>query len=195
MTVLISVAFLGSLRTVTQMIPYKISIVLLSGSLNLTTIIKAQEKVWFLISLLPMFLIFLISMLAETNRHPFDLPEAESELVSGYNVEYSGMSFALFFLGEYASMFLMSCLTVIFFLGGWNFFFSVTWLYPFIFGIKSIFFIFIFIWARAALPRFRYDQLMRLGWKVFCPFTLAWTLFLASFIVFFDIYGTYVIIT
>jgi len=194
-------AFLGSLRTVAQMISYEISIgfiivsiVLLSGSSNLSIIVKAQENIWYLVPLFPMFLMFLISMLAETNRHPFDLPEAESELVSGYNVEYSGMSFALFFLGEYASMFLMSSLTVLFFLGGWNFPFLPIFLAPFIFGLKSTFFIFLFIWARAALPRYRYDQLMRLGWKIFCPFTLAWTIFLASVIVFFDLYGTFITI-
>jgi len=190
-------AFLGSLRTVAQMISYEISIgfiiisvVLVSNSLNLTTIIEAQTSIWYCIPLLPMFLMFIVSMLAETNRHPFDLPEAESELVSGYNVEYSGMSFALFFLGEYASMLLMSTLAVIFFLGGWNIVplpYFLTFLYPFIFGFKTMFFVFIFIWARAALPRYRYDQLMRLGWKIFCPFTLAWTIFLSSYIVFFNI--------
>jgi NADH-quinone oxidoreductase subunit H len=126
-------------------------------------------------------------MLAETNRHPFDLPEAESELVSGYNVEYSGMSFALFFLGEYASMLLMSCIAVVFFCGGWFFIINFEILEPFFFGLKSMFFIFIFIWARAALPRYRYDQLMRLGWKVFCPFTLAWVIFLSSFVILFNI--------
>jgi len=177
-------AFLGSLRTVAQMISYEISIgfivisiVIISGSLNLTYIVSAQKKIWYLIPLFPMFLMFIISMLAETNRHPFDLPEAESELVSGYNVEYSGMSFALFFLGEYASMLLMSSVAVIFFCGGWSFFLDIDFLQPFFFGIKTMFFVFIFIWARAALPRYRYDQLMRLGWKIFCPFTLAWTIF------------------
>ena len=182
-------AFLGSLRTVAQMISYEISIgfivvslVILSGSANLITIVNNQENIWYCVPLFPMFLMFLISMLAETNRHPFDLPEAESELVSGYNVEYSGMSFALFFLGEYASMLLMSCISVIFFCGGWFFFINFKFLEPFIFGLKSIFFVFFFVWARAALPRYRYDQLMRLGWKVFCPFTLAWTIFLSSFI-------------
>lgn len=189
-------AFLGSLRTVAQMISYEISIgfiiisiILLSGSLNLNVIVSAQLNIWYFIPLFPMFLMFLVSMLAETNRHPFDLPEAESELVSGYNVEYSGMSFALFFLGEYASMYLMSSLTVIFFLGGWHFPFIPFFFYPFIFGFKTMLFIFLFIWARAALPRYRYDQLMRLGWKIFCPFTLAWTIFLSSIIVFFNIFG------
>jgi NADH-quinone oxidoreductase subunit H len=187
-------AFLGSLRTVAQMISYEISIgfviislVILSGSSNLSIIVEAQEDLWYCIPLFPMFLIFIISMLAETNRHPFDLPEAESELVSGYNVEYSGMSFALFFLGEYSSMLLMSCISVIFFFGGWFLVLDLEWFSPFVFGLKSMLFIFIFVWARAALPRYRYDQLMRLGWKVFCPFTLAWTIFLSSFVVLFNI--------
>ena len=188
-------AFLGSLRTVAQMISYEISIgftivsiVILARSSNLSEIVYAQSYIWYAIPLFPLFLIFLVSMLAETNRHPFDLPEAESELVSGYNVEYSGMSFALFFLGEYASMFLMSCLAVLFFLGGWSMpFYVPSSLLPFCFGLKSTIFVFFFIWSRAALPRYRYDQLMRLGWKVFCPFTLAWTLFLVSFIVFFNV--------
>jgi len=180
-------AFLGSLRTVAQMISYEISIgfiiiavVLFTNSLNLNTIIFLQKNIWFCIPLFPMFLMFIISMLAETNRHPFDLPEAESELVSGYNVEYSWMSFALFFLGEYSAMFFMSSYIVVLFLGGsflpLNFFFFQ----PFIFGFKVIFFIFIFIWARAALPRYRYDQLMRLGWKIFCPFSLGWLVFTSS---------------
>jgi NADH-quinone oxidoreductase subunit H len=183
-------AFLGSLRTVAQMISYEISIgfiiisvVLLTNSLNLINIVYLQKNIWFLIPLFPMFLMFLVSMLAETNRHPFDLPEAESELVSGYNVEYSGMSFALFFLGEYAAMFLMSSYAVVLFCGGWflpiNFFIFE----PFVFGFKVMFFIFLFIWARAALPRYRYDQLMRLGWKVFCPFTLGWTIFISSILI------------
>lgn len=128
---------------------------------------------------------FIVSMLAETNRHPFDLPEAESELVSGYNVEYSGMSFALFFLGEYSTMFFMSSLSTILFMGGSFIIPGITILFiePFIFGFKTILFIFIFVWARAALPRYRYDQLMRLGWKVFCPVTLSIVIFLSSFLV------------
>jgi NADH-quinone oxidoreductase subunit H len=187
-------AFLGALRTVAQMISYEISIgfiivsiVILSGSLNLNFIVSSQKSLWYCIPLFPMFFMFVISMLAETNRHPFDLPEAESELVSGYNVEYSGMSFALFFLGEYSSMLLMSCIVVVFFCGGWFSLFNFDFLGPFVFGLKSMFFIFIFIWARAALPRYRYDQLMRLGWKVFCPFTLAWTIFLSSIVILFNI--------
>lgn len=184
-------AFLGSLRTVAQMISYEISIgfivvsiIILSGSLNLSQIVQSQKYFWYCFSLFPMFLMFIISMLAETNRHPFDLPEAESELVSGYNVEYSGMAFALFFLGEYSSMLLMSCIVVVFFFSGsLNPFINIFLFEPFIFGFKSILFIFIFVWARAALPRYRYDQLMRLGWKIFCPFTLAWTIFLSGFII------------
>jgi NADH-quinone oxidoreductase subunit H len=186
-------ALLGSLRTVAQMISYEISlgfiivsVVLVSESLNLSAIIQSQKYCWYFLPLFPIFLMFVVSMLAETNRQPFDLPEAESELVSGYNVEYSGMTFALFFLGEYASMFFMSSFAVVLFLGGWQFpfFDQFVILQPFIFGIKSTVFVFIFIWARAALPRYRYDQLMRLGWKVFCPITLGWTLFFSSFLVF-----------
>ena len=187
-------AFLGSLRTVAQMISYEISIgfiiislVILSGSSNLTVIVNAQNNLWYCIPLFPMFIMFIISMLAETNRHPFDLPEAESELVSGYNVEYSGMSFALFFLGEYASMLLMSCIAVVFFCGGWFFILNYEFLAPFIFGMKSMFFIFIFVWARAALPRYRYDQLMRLGWKIFLPLSLGWLFFTAGILISFNI--------
>jgi len=150
-------AFLGSLRTVAQMISYEISIgfivisiVIISGSLNLTYIVSAQKKIWYLIPLFPMFLMFIISMLAETNRHPFDLPEAESELVSGYNVEYSGMSFALFFLGEYASMLLMSSVAVIFFCGGWSFFLDIDFLQPFFLVLKQCF-LFLFLFGHVLL--------------------------------------------
>lgn len=185
-------AFLGSIRTVAQMISYEISIgfiiisiIINTNSLNLSDIIFSQRNIWFLIPLFPIFLMFIISMLAETNRHPFDLPEAESELVSGYNVEYSGMSFALFFLGEYSAMFFMSSLSTVLFMGGWFTISSIIILFiePFIFGFKTIIFIFLFVWARAALPRYRYDQLMRLGWKVFCPVTLSIVIFLSSFLV------------
>lgn len=186
-------AFLGSIRTVAQMISYEIvlgfilvSFVILTRSLNLSTIVKVQAiTIWFIIPLLPIFFFFIISMLAETNRHPFDLPEAESELVSGYNVEYSGMSFALFFLGEYSSMFFMSSLVVVFFFGGWHVPFINDYIpeifSPFIFGVKVSLFLFFFVWARGALPRYRYDQLMRLGWKVFCPIMLSWVIFLGYF--------------
>jgi NADH-quinone oxidoreductase subunit H len=190
-------AFLGALRSAAQMVSYEVSIgfilitvVLCAGSFNLSSIVLAQEKVWFCLPHLPMFVLFFISALAETNRHPFDLPEAEAELVSGYNVEYSAMGFALFFLGEYANMLLMSALTAILFLGGWlplfNFFpFSYIpgsiW-----FGLKIGFFVILFIVMRACLPRFRYDQLMSLGWKVFLPFSLGWLILTASILMSFN---------
>ena len=154
------------------MISYEISIgfvivcvIICSGSFNLSEIVFAQKAVWFFIPLFPMFLIFIISALAETNRHPFDLPEAEAEPVSGYNVEYSAMGFALFFLGEYANMLLMGAVISIFFLGGWSspFFFLEGFFGPFFLSLKICFFVFLFVWARAALPRYRYDQLMALG--------------------------------
>ena len=138
-----------------------------------------------------MLLLFFISCLAETNRAPFDLPEAEAELVAGYNVEYSSMGFALFFLGEYANMILMSVLCVILFLGGWLPPLNLTFFYwipsPMWLGLKTIFFLFLYIWVRAAFPRYRYDQLMRLGWKVFLPLSLAWVLFVAGVLVSFDL--------
>ena len=190
-------AFLGALRSAAQMVSYEVSIgfilitvVLCAGSFNLSSIVLAQEKAWFCMAHLPMFVLFFISALAETNRHPFDLPEAEAELVSGYNVEYSAMGFALFFLGEYANMLLMSALTAILFLGGWlplidifpfNFLPGSIW-----FGVKIAFFVILFIVARACLPRFRYDQLMNLGWKVFLPFSLGWLIFTASILISFN---------
>jgi|TARA_B110001469_G_scaffold127390_1_gene148081 NADH-quinone oxidoreductase subunit H len=190
-------AFLGSLRSAAQMISYEVSIgfivisvVLCSGSFNLSEIVFAQKKIWFVIPLLPMFLMFFVSALAETNRHPFDLPEAEAELVSGYNVEYSAMGFALFFLGEYANMLLMSSLTSIFFLGGWLPLFDVLpftllpgslWL-----GLKICIFVTMFCWIRAALPRYRYDQLMSLGWKTFLPISLGWVMLTASILISFN---------
>jgi NADH-quinone oxidoreductase subunit H len=175
--------FLGALRSTAQMISYEVSIgfviicvVICAGSFNLSQIVLAQQYVWFCIPLFPMFLIFIVSALAETNRHPFDLPEAEAELVSGYNVEYSAMGFALFFLGEYANMLLMSSLSSIFFLGGWlSPTILLSWLPgPFILSLKICLFVFIFVWARAALPRYRYDQLMALGWKCFLPLSIGW---------------------
>ena len=190
-------AFFGSLRSAAQMISYEVSIgfiiisVLLSvGSLNLTDIVLAQKNIWFFIPHFPMMVIFFISTLAETNRAPFDLPEAEAELVSGYHVEYSSMPFALFFLGEYANIVLMSAMTVILFFGGWlppfNFdFFYIIPGYIWFFA-KVSFFIFLFFWIRATFPRFRYDQLMRLGWKVFLPLSLFWLILTSSYIVFFD---------
>jgi len=190
-------AFLGSLRSTAQMISYEVSIglviicvLLCTGTLNLTKIVNYQQDVWYIIPLFPLFLIFFISSLAETNRTPFDLPEAEGELVAGYNVEYSSMGFALFFLGEYINMILMSSMSVILFLGGWlplfdivifNYIPEVAW-----FSIKTLFMMFVFVWVRATLPRYRYDQLMRLGWKVFLPLSLAWVVLVASILIMFD---------
>ena len=191
-------AFLGALRSAAQMVSYEVSIgfimitvLLAAGSLNLTDIVLAQKNSglahligvpeltflnWFWVPLLPMFVIFFVSVLAETNRHPFDLPEAEAELVSGYNVEYSAFIFAMFFLGEYINMILMSAMTVVLFMGGWLPPLDVSWLNwipgPIWFAAKVAFVLLIFILARAALPRYRYDQLMRLGWKIFLPTSL-----------------------
>jgi len=189
--------FLGSLRSAAQMISYEVSIgfiivnvCICAGSFNLSNIVIAQEKVWYIIPLLPMFFLFYISMLAETNRHPFDLPEAEAELVAGYNVEYSGAGFALFFLGEYANMILMSSLTVILFLGGWLPIFDILPFNlipgPIWFALKALIFVALFVWARAAYPRYRYDQLMRLGWKIFLPISLGWVLLTAGTLISFN---------
>lgn len=180
--------FLGSLRSAAQMISYEVSIGFIIvnicvcvGSFNLTQIVLAQEKVWFIIPLFPMFILFYISMLAETNRHPFDLPEAEAELVSGYNVEYSAMTFALFFLGEYANMLLMSTFSSLLFLGGWLPLFDILPLNilpgSFWLSIKIIIGVLFFILTRAALPRYRYDQLMHIGWKSFLPLSLGYLIF------------------
>jgi NADH-quinone oxidoreductase subunit H len=190
-------AFLGCLRSAAQMISYEVSIgfiiitvVLCAGSFNLSEIVFAQQKIWYIFPLLPMFLLFFVSALAETNRHPFDLPEAEAELVSGYNVEYSAMGFALFFLGEYANMLLMSSITSILFLGGWLPLFKVFPLTlvpsPFWFGVKICIFVIFFCWIRAALPRYRYDQLMTLGWKTFLPISLTWVLLTSSILICFN---------
>jgi NADH-quinone oxidoreductase subunit H len=188
--------FLAALRSASQMVSYEvsmgfiiISVLLLVGSLNLSKIVEAQRTVWFAIPLFPMFIIFFISTLAETNRHPFDLPEAESELVAGYQVEYSSMSFGLFMLGEYANMILMSAMTTVLFLGGWLAPFYLPtpdWMGPFWFVLKICLLLFVFVWVRATLPRYRYDQLMRLGWKVFLPFSLAWLVLTAAVLVYFD---------
>ncbi|HWA79789.1 MAG TPA: NADH-quinone oxidoreductase subunit NuoH [Acetobacteraceae bacterium] len=184
-------AFLGALRSAAQMVSYEVSIgfVLVSvllcvGSLNLNDIVLAQRNIWFCIPLFPMFVVFFISALAETNRAPFDLPEGESEIVAGFFVEYSAMAFALFFLGEYANMILMSALTTILFLGGWLSplpFAPFTWLPgPIWFIIKILICLFVFLWVRATFPRYRYDQLMRLGWKVFLPLSLGWLVLTAA---------------
>jgi NADH-quinone oxidoreductase subunit H len=191
-------AFLGALRSSAQMVSYEVSIgliiisvLLCAGSLNLSQIILAQKDIWYFIPLFPMCLLFFISSLAETNRHPFDLPEAEAELVSGYNVEYSAMTFALFFLGEYSNIIMMSGLNAILFLGGWlpPFNIAILTIIPgsLWFGLKTAFFIFLFIWVRAAFPRYRYDQLMRLGWKVFLPLSLAWVLLTSGILLGFDL--------
>lgn len=190
-------AFLGALRSAAQMVSYEvalgviiITVLICAGSLNLSEIVLAQQDVWYAVPLFPMFIMFYISALAETNRHPFDLPEAEAELVSGYNVEYSAMGFALFFLGEYANMLLMSGMTVVLFLGGWLPPFSFapfTWVPgPIWFGLKLILFAAGFAWARAAFPRYRYDQLMRLGWKIFLPLSLGWLFLTAGILMSFN---------
>lgn len=192
-------SFLGALRSTAQMISYELtigfsilSVVICSKSLNLISIILAQKTVWYCFPLFPVFLLFCIACLAETNRHPFDLPEAEAELVSGYNVEYSAMGFALFFLGEYANMLLMSSLTTILFLGGWlapyPFNLQLINVLPgsFWFSLKICFFVILFVVARAVLPRYRYDQLMRLGWKIFLPFTLSWFFYTFSLLISFN---------
>lgn len=184
-------AFLGGLRSAAQMVSYEVSIglvlvcvLLTTGSLNLSDIVTAERAFWVDLLLFPMFVVFVISALAETNRAPFDLPEGESELVGGYNVEYSSMTFALFFLGEYMNMILMSGMTAVLFMGGWLPPFGIEALAVipgFIWFIAKVCFVlFIFLWARATLPRYRYDQLMRLGWKIFLPLTLIWVVVTAG---------------
>ena len=194
-------AFLGALRSAAQMVSYEVSIgfviitvLLCVGSLNLSAIVEAQKTIWFAIPLLPMFVIFFVSALAETNRAPFDLPEGESELVAGYFVEYSSMTFALFFLGEYANMILMSGMTAVLFLGGWLPPIDIApfnWIPgPIWFFIKISLVLFCFLWVRATFPRYRYDQLMRLGWKVFLPLSLVWVVITAGVLIAFDIVPT-----
>ncbi len=190
--------FLGSIRSAAQMVSYEVSIgiiiinvLLCVGSLNLNEIVMAQKKMWFIVPLFPMFIIYFISALAETNRPPFDLPEAEAELVAGYQTEYSGMMYAMFWLGEYANILLMCALGSILFLGGWL---SPVDLYPFniipgaiwlIFKIILLFILFALV--KAIVPRYRYDQLMRLGWKVFLPLSLTWVVFTASYLFYFNL--------
>ena len=189
--------FLGAIRSAAQMVSYEVSIgfvivtvLLCVGSLNLVDIVVAQKKVWFAIPLFPMFVVFFISALAETNRPPFDLPEAEAELVAGYQTEYSGMMYALFWLGEYANILLMCAMGSILFLGGWlppldifplNVIPSPLWL---VFKILILFFVFALV--KAIVPRYRYDQLMRLGWKVFLPLSLVWVVIVSGFLVYFE---------
>jgi NADH-quinone oxidoreductase subunit H len=190
--------FLGALRSAAQMVSYEVSIgfiiitvLLCSGSLNLTDIVNSQKNIWYAIPLFPMFVVFFISALAETNRPPFDLPEAEAELVAGYQTEYSGMMYALFWLGEYANILLMCALGSILFLGGWfppadvyplNIIPGPIWLI-----IKILFLFFLFALVKAIVPRYRYDQLMRLGWKVFLPLSIFWVVLTASFLFFFNL--------
>ena len=190
--------FLGAIRSAAQMISYEVSIgviiinvLLCVGSLNLNDIVIAQKNVWFIVPLFPMFVIFFISSLAETNRPPFDLPEAEAELVAGYQTEYSGMMYAMFWLGEYANILLMCSMGSILFLGGWL---SPIEIYPFnlipgaIWLIFKILFLFIlFALVKAIVPRYRYDQLMRLGWKIFLPFSLTWVVLTASYLFYFNL--------
>ncbi|MDE1900291.1 MAG: NADH-quinone oxidoreductase subunit NuoH [Alphaproteobacteria bacterium] len=188
-------AFLGGLRSAAQMVSYEVSIglvivtvLLRTGSLNLSAIVEAQRNGWFACGMLfPMFIVFFISALAETNRHPFDLPEGESELVGGFNTEYSSMTFALFFLGEYANMILLSAMTSVLFLGGWlspvaalSFIPGIVWFFA-----KIAFCLFVFLWVRATLPRYRYDQLMRVGWRFFLPLSLLWVVVTAGYLVYF----------
>ena len=193
--------FLGAIRSAAQMVSYEVSIgviiinvLLCVGSLNLTDIVLAQEKIWFVIPLFPMFVIFFISALAETNRPPFDLPEAEAELVSGYQTEYSGMMYAMFWLGEYANILLMCALGSILFLGGWL---SPLNMYPFdiipspLWLILKILLLFtLFALVKAIVPRYRYDQLMKLGWKIFLPFSLIWVVLTAGYLLYFDLLPT-----
>tara|TARA_B100000579_G_scaffold430815_1_gene444857 strand:+ start:1067 stop:2074 length:1008 start_codon:yes stop_codon:yes gene_type:complete len=190
--------FLGSIRSAAQMVSYEVSIgviiinvLLCVGSLNLSDIVRAQENMWFVIPLFPMFVIFFISALAETNRPPFDLPEAEAELVAGYQTEYSGMMYAMFWLGEYANILLMCSLGSILFLGGWL---SPIDLYPFTLIPPPLWFIFkilvlfiLFALVKAVVPRYRYDQLMRLGWKIFLPLSLTWVVITASYLFYFNL--------
>jgi NADH-quinone oxidoreductase subunit H len=193
--------FLGAIRSAAQMVSYEVSIgviiinvLLCVGSLNLNDIVVAQQNMWFIIPLFPMFVIFFISALAETNRPPFDLPEAEAELVAGYQTEYSGMMYAMFWLGEYANILLMCAMGAILFLGGWM---SPIDIYPFtlvpgaIWLILKILFLFIlFALVKAIVPRYRYDQLMRLGWKVFLPLSLTWVVLTASYLFYFNLLPT-----
>ena len=193
--------FLGAIRSAAQMVSYEVSIgviiinvLLCVGSLNLTDIVLAQEKLWFVIPLFPMFVIFFISALAETNRPPFDLPEAEAELVAGYQTEYSGMMYAMFWLGEYANILLMCSMGSILFLGGWL---SPIDLYPFSFIpsplwliLKILLLFILFSLVKATVPRYRYDQLMKLGWKIFLPLSLIWVVLTASYLFYFNLLPT-----
>lgn len=181
-------SFLGSIRSASQMLSYEICIstiylnsVLLAGSFSLTAIVYAQQHVWFIFPLFPMWILFLITSLAETNRAPFDLPEAEAELVAGYNVEYSAISFALFFLAEYGNMILLSIISSIIFFGGWNAFFFSSQIVSF--TIKILLNMFIFLWVRASFPRYRYDQLLKIGWTIIIPTSFMLITLYSSFLI------------
>jgi len=188
--------FLGALRSAAQMVSYEVSlgfvvvcVILLAGTMNLTGVVQAQESLWFVVPLFPMFIVAFVSALAELNRAPFDLPEGEAELVGGYFTEYSSMSFALFFLGEYANMIMMSAVLTLFFLGGWYAPFGLDFGMPELAGIvwfalKIAFLLFCMVWVRATFPRFRYDQLMRLGWKIFLPFSMFYVVLVAAWVVY-----------
>ena len=186
-------AFLGAMRSAAQMVSYEVSIgfvmicvLLTAGTLNLSDVVRSQHGLWYFVPHFPMFIVFFISVLAETNRHPFDLPEAEGELVAGFMTEYSSMAFALFFLGEYMNMIMMSGMVTILFLGGWLAPFGLTFIPGVVWFIaKVLFCLFVFIWVRATFPRFRYDQLMRLGWKVFLPMSGIWLIATAGYLVYF----------
>ena len=187
-------AFLGGLRSAAQIISYEvtlgsllISILLFTGSLNFSNVVEIQKNVWLIFPLFPVFIVFFVTTLAETNRHPFDLPEAEAELVSGYNVEYSAIGFALFFLAEYSNIILRSGLSAIFFRGGWLPFFMLNFMPETVtFAVKIMIFTTLFVLVRGTLPRYRYDQLIRLGWKVFLPFTLAFIVRYAACLITFN---------
>merc|ERR1712226_715416 len=193
-------AFLGSIRSAAQMISYEISmgfvlitVFICAGSLNLTTIVLSQNKIWYIFPLLPMFFVFFVSALAETNRHPFDFPEAEAELVSGYNVEYSAAGFSLFFLGEYSNILLMGAVISTLFLGGWLPIYGLS-VIPVYFWlpVKIVSICFIFIVVRGVLPRYRYDQLMDIGWKVFIPITLGWLVFISGILISFEMLPNFI---
>ena len=190
--------FLGAIRSAAQMVSYEVSIgviiinvLLCVGSLNLNDIVLAQQNIWFVLPLFPMFVIFFISALAETNRPPFDLPEAEAELVAGYQTEYSGMMYAMFWLGEYANILLMCAMGSVLFLGGWlppmdiGIFSLIP--APFWFIFKILFLFILFALVKAIVPRYRYDQLMKLGWKIFLPLSLIWVVLTAAYLLYFDL--------
>jgi NADH-quinone oxidoreductase subunit H len=193
-------AFLGGLRSAAQRISYEVSLgatliclLIFSGTLNFSTMVEGQANIWYVFPLFPIFIIFFITTLAETNRHPFDLPEAEAELVAGYNVEYSARGFALFSLAEYSNIILRSGLSATLFLGGWQLFWPRNIILPqfVIVALKTRIFVTLFILVRGTLPRYRYDQLRRLGWKVFLPFSLAFVVFYSAYLISFNSFAEF----